>query len=142
VVPTTEVSSATLSEARTPRIYDRDGVEIRLDEEGKLEVVADKPEGQEDGDDGPRVVKADELPRQEQYSDEESWQDAVWDHFLDKGDEGFDALCRELVPCLKSSLTILAGDSNNVDHACFAEVLVVQPGAKEVATLKFAPDAH
>src|SRR6516164_7289197 len=77
----------------------------QFDEKGYLEVVGTKNAGAEDW---PQAVPVSELPRKEDYPDEEEYQEAVYDVYDDEGGDGFIALLKELTSCIEAPLTILA----------------------------------
>jgi hypothetical protein len=86
----------------------------------------------DDMDDWPEALKLEDLPCQEEFEDKDSWFDAEFEAFCEKGDEGFLALLNELAPFLETQLLILALQWPDFPQAV---VWCVQPDCKDVLTL-------
>ena len=123
--------------------YDVKGVEIQLREEGAgwvLEMgshIVAWDEGE-----WPQALHFDDWPDEDPYPDEDEGDEVElgeteWDkRFMEKGDEGFLALLRDLIPCLETPLLILVTVRDAVFHSIYSQAWNVQPGAREVQTLE------
>jgi hypothetical protein len=113
--------------------FDLKDVEFQFDEKGYLEVVGTKNAGAEDW---PQAVPVSELPRKEDYPDEEEYQEAVYDVYDDEGGDGFIALLKELTSCIEAPLTILAVSADS--HWSESCVWRIEPGSQHVEVLDAA----
>ena len=115
--------------------YELEGVQFLLDKKGNLEVAVEKDDDQEYGEVWPRAVKKNQLPDRNKYRDEDSWWDAVFEVFAERGDEGFVTLLGELAPHLATPLIILA--ARLIDgYVGAAQMWRIAPGAKKVGAKK------
>jgi hypothetical protein len=115
--------------------YATDGVEFRLTDDRRGWFLEAAFEEDDLGAWGfAAAVHHDQLPDKEAYADEGAWMEA-WDGVLvEKGQEGFLVLLRELAPHLKTPLLILSASWGGAEGG--ARAWIVQPGAKEPVTLR------
>src|SRR5262249_40093741 len=117
--------------------YEWEGVEFVIREEGarwtlELEHSEDDPEVC----DSPRAVKVEDLLDMEADPDDEDCE-AEGEVWAEKGEEGLLSLLGELAPHVESALLILVGEGSEFDGFHYsAQAWLVQPGAKEVVTLR------
>jgi hypothetical protein len=131
--------TSTLATVRNPQqvreilgSYKVSGVEIKLYERAGSWILEMGKDPDPDGKPCPVALHVDDRPAEGQYPDE--WSDEVkWDCWLGaKGDEGFQALLRDLIPCLETPLLILTLEHH---QAPGAEAFLISPGAKDAERL-------
>jgi hypothetical protein len=112
------------------------GMEINLQEEKSgwtLEMAYH--EGDVEGWQLPVALRIEDLPSEDEYPGEDAFFEAEDEVYDEKGGEGFLTFLRELAAYLESPLLILvAVGLSGLDY--WAKVWRVEPGAKEVQTLK------
>ena len=102
-------------------VFDKNGYLHAIGEKGNEEVL-------------PRAVLVVDLPKREDFEDEQEYWDSMWYVFSDEGEKGFIALLRELATCIETPMTILsAGIGGN--HSASAYMWSIEPGSAEVQTL-------
>jgi hypothetical protein len=117
--------------------YEWEGVEFNLREEGARWTLAlEHAEDDLEVWDLPRALKVEDLLDVEADPDDEDCEEEaeVW---AEKGEAGLLSLLGELAPHVESALLILVGEGSEFDGFHYsAQAWLVQPGAKEVATLR------
>ncbi len=108
--------------------YDMQCVQFLLYEDGVLDVVLVTDPETDDGEAWPQALRQDHRPDRDEFPDEESWRDAIYLAWDEKGDEGFVDLLRELGPYLLTPLMILA--ASRAGHGARAQVWRIEPRAK------------
>lgn len=109
--------------------YDYEGVTWLLRDEGTLKFVTGREPADESRQDWPHALTWDQVPNREDFSDEDSYYDAMYETFCERGDEGFLAALVELAPYLEAPLVILGAMDGG------ARAWLVLPGATKVETL-------
>jgi integrase len=111
--------------------YAREGLEIKLQEEGSgwtLEM-AYRDEDWESWD-LPAALSINDLPREDQYPDEDAYFEAEGKDYRERGDQGFLTLLRELAPHLESPLLIVAVAASPIDEFEYAARVTVDQSQK------------
>lgn len=108
------------------RKYALRNVDFCVDEGGTLEVTeaADEPVYPY----YPQAVPLGELPRRQDFSDKEAYEDAVNEIYSDRGSKGYFALLKELSFCLKTPLTILVVSADPDPHEIESLMWRIEPG--------------
>jgi hypothetical protein len=118
--------------------YESEGVEFNLREEGaRWTLELEHAEDDLEVWDSPRAVKVEDLLDVEADPDDDDYSEAEAEVWAEKGEEGFLSLLGELAQHVESALLILVGEGTELEgYRYSAQAWLVQPGAKEVATLR------